>query len=73
MYSNQVYNLIKLDSGESNCVKYAQVISDLLRRISFHINTLIYSFRFYLILRLYYLSTLKDTNPIGPPQARLLP
>ena len=39
----------------------------------FCIKTLIYSFWFYLILRLYDLATLKDPNPIGPPKAQRIP
>ena len=59
MDSNQLYNLIQIgwnkpkkDSWDSNRAKYACTISDLLRNIAFHVNTLTYSFRLYLILRL---------------------
>ena len=42
---NKVYNFIRIgwndpkkDSGKSNCVKYARVISNIVRNISFHIQ-----------------------------------
>ena len=53
MDSNQVYTFIwigknnpKKDSGEWNCTKDACVISNILRNIASHVNTLNYSFRF---------------------------
>ena len=40
--------------------------------IDFHVHTLIYNFQFDLILRLYGLENLTDTNPIRYPQVHLL-
>ena len=70
MYSNQVYNLIQIGennqknySGESHRSKYAHIISDLIRMIVFHVNTLLYIFRFYFILCLCNLATLRIPIP----------
>ena len=52
-----------------NPTKYAHVISDLLKRINFHVDVLIYCFPFYLILRLYILATLKEPIPPDPASA----
>ena len=75
-----MYNLIQIDwnkskkdSGELNCAKYARIISDILRRIAFHVNTLIYSFKFYLLLRIYYLATLRILIPSDPRKRNRYP
>ena len=60
-------------SGESNHAKYSRIISDFLKRITFHVNTLIYSFRFYLILSLYGLSTFKVSILSYPRKRNRLP
>ena len=76
MDSNQLYNIIQIrwnnpkkDSRESNSVKYAHVISDLIRNIPFHVNKLTYSSRFYLLLRIYGIETLRSPIQSYPASA----
>ena len=63
----------KKDSGESNRAKYARVISDLLRKITFHVNTLTYSFWFNLLLYLDYLADLSIPIPSDTCESDHLP
>ena len=62
-----------MGSGESNCVKYVRVILDLLGRVFFHVNMLIYSLRVYLILRIYNIATLRSIIPSDPRERDCLP
>lgn len=41
--------------------------------IAFYFNTLIYSLRFYMILRIGDVAILVDPNPIGPPREQPIP
>ena len=71
MDPNQVYksiqigwNILKKRSGGSNCVKYGCVISYLLKRVNFCVDTWIYSLLLYLMFCVYNVSTFTEPNII---------